>query len=240
MSYIGIPPFGQTIRTLTNITATASQTTFNITGGYIVGYVDVYLNGVLLTPSDYTATDGLTVVLGTGATASDEFQAISYQPVSLTNVLPSTGGTVSGNVTITGTLSLTTDLAVADGGTGASSFTANNVLLGNGTSAFQVVAPGTNGNILTSNGTTWTSAAAPDGLPSQTGNSGKYLTTDGSTASWAVVSSNTTSEGLYENANTISANYTISSGNNALSAGPITINSGITVTVPTGSTWTIV
>lgn len=49
-------------------------------------------------------------------------------------------------------------VTVAQGGTGAASFTANNVLLGNGTSAFQVVAPGTSGNILTSNGTTWTSA----------------------------------------------------------------------------------
>lgn len=83
MSYIGIPPFGQTIRTVTNVTATAGQTTFNITGGYIVGYVDVYLNGVLLAPTDYTATDTLTVVLTSGASLNDEFQALSYQPVSL-------------------------------------------------------------------------------------------------------------------------------------------------------------
>ena len=50
--------------------------------------------------------------------------------------------------------------AVARGGTGASTLTANNVLLGNGTSAVQFVAPGTSGNVLTSNGSTWTSAAA--------------------------------------------------------------------------------
>lgn len=49
-------------------------------------------------------------------------------------------------------------VSVAQGGTGASSLTANNVLLGNGTSALQVVAPGASGNVLTSNGTTWTSA----------------------------------------------------------------------------------
>jgi hypothetical protein len=46
---------------------------------------------------------------------------------------------------------------VANGGTGAATLTANNVLLGNGTSAVQVVAPGTSGNVLTSNGTTWSS-----------------------------------------------------------------------------------
>lgn len=50
-------------------------------------------------------------------------------------------------------------LGVANGGTGASSLTTNYVLLGNGTSALQEVAPGTSGNILTSNGTTWSSQA---------------------------------------------------------------------------------
>jgi hypothetical protein len=50
-------------------------------------------------------------------------------------------------------------LPVANGGTGATTLTANNVLLGNGTSALQAVAPGATGNVLTSNGTTWTSAA---------------------------------------------------------------------------------
>lgn len=49
------------------------------------------------------------------------------------------------------------------GGTGQTSLTANNVILGNGTSAVQFVAPGTNGNVLTSNGTTWTSAVLPPG-----------------------------------------------------------------------------
>lgn len=48
-------------------------------------------------------------------------------------------------------------LGVTGGGTGATSLTANNVLLGNGTSALQTVAPGTSGNVLVSDGTTWTS-----------------------------------------------------------------------------------
>ena len=52
--------------------------------------------------------------------------------------------------------------------------------------------------------------------------------------------SNITTYGLWENANTISANYTIGTNNNALSAGPVTVNSGVTVTVPSGSVWTVV
>ena len=50
-------------------------------------------------------------------------------------------------------------LPIANGGTGATTITANSVVLGNGTSAVQTVAPGTSGNILTSNGTTWQSTA---------------------------------------------------------------------------------
>lgn len=58
-------------------------------------------------------------------------------------------------------------IPVADGGTGASTLTANNVILGNGTSAPSFVAPGTSGNVLTSNGTTWTSAASAAGGSTQ-------------------------------------------------------------------------
>lgn len=64
-------------------------------------------------------------------------------------------------------------LSVASGGTGAATLAANNVLLGNGTSAVQTVAPGTAGNLLTSVGGTWASAPPPAGgvtsLNSQTG-----------------------------------------------------------------------
>lgn len=49
-------------------------------------------------------------------------------------------------------------LGAGGGGTGRTSLTLNNVLLGNGTNQVQFVAPGTSGNVLTSNGTTWTSA----------------------------------------------------------------------------------
>jgi hypothetical protein len=59
----------------------------------------------------------------------------------------------SKNLVSTGTL------GVDQGGTGLTTLTANNVILGNGTSTPTFVAPSTNGNVLVSNGTTWTSAA---------------------------------------------------------------------------------
>jgi hypothetical protein len=100
-----------------------------------------------------------------------------------------------------------------------------------------------NGYVLTAQsgntgGMTWATTA--EALPSQTGNSGEFLTTNGSAASWAAIQTgNTTSNGLWEHANTITSNYSVASGNNALTAGPITINSNVSVTIPSGSTWVI-
>jgi hypothetical protein len=45
---------------------------------------------------------------------------------------------------------------------------------------------------------------------------------------------------FYENDTNVTTNYTITDGKNAMSAGPITINSGVTVTVGDGETWTVV
>jgi len=46
--------------------------------------------------------------------------------------------------------------------------------------------------------------------------------------------------GYIENAATITTSSTINTGNNAISGGPVTVNSGVTVTVPSGSVWTVV
>ena len=54
-------------------------------------------------------------------------------------------------------------LTVSNGGTGAGSFTANSLLVGNATSSFQLIAPGTSANVLTSNGTNWYSSAPAAG-----------------------------------------------------------------------------
>jgi microcystin-dependent protein len=104
--------------------------------------------------------------------------------------------TLSGDVTGSGTTAITTTLAtvgVAKGGTGLTTLTANNVILGNGTSAPTFVAPGSSGNLLTSNGTTWqsTAPAAATGLPTgaimpfagASAPSGGYLLCDGSSVS---------------------------------------------------------
>ena len=45
---------------------------------------------------------------------------------------------------------------------------------------------------------------------------------------------------FYENDITVAASYSVSSGKNAMSAGPITLASGVTVTIPNGSVWSVV
>jgi hypothetical protein len=69
-----------------------------------------------------------------------------------------TGGTLS-NVSLTS--QVTGTLPVTSGGTGTASLTSNNIILGNGTSPVQFIAPGTSGNVLASNGTTWVSITPP-------------------------------------------------------------------------------
>jgi hypothetical protein len=146
MAYIGVPPFGQTVRTVTEITATAAQTTFNPTGGYPLGYVDVYLNGVALGSADFVAANGVTVVLNAAASSGDEFKSIAYWPVELVSQAETGGGATGGG----------------------------------------------------------------------------------------------TDQVFVENDQIVSFDYTLTANKNASSTGPITVNSGVSVTVPSGSRWVVI
>jgi hypothetical protein len=75
--YIGNIPVPQATQTRDNFTATAGQTTFQ-TSGYTPSYLDVYLNGIHLDPSDYTATNGTDVVLASGASVGDVVTVVAY------------------------------------------------------------------------------------------------------------------------------------------------------------------
>ena len=89
MAYIGRENNGFGVRSRFIYTATSNQTTFNTDDSgnalsYSDGaYVDVYLNGVLLDPADYTATSLTSIVLDSGATASDILEVIVYDVFSV-------------------------------------------------------------------------------------------------------------------------------------------------------------
>ena len=120
-------------------------------------------SGTLTSSGTLAVTGGLTLdgaagtsgqaLVSAGSSNTPTWSTLGTMASQSANAVAITGGTITG----------ITDLTVADGGTGSSTLSANAVLLGNGTSALQTVAPSTSGNVLTSNGTTWTSAA-PSGL----------------------------------------------------------------------------
>jgi hypothetical protein len=127
---------------------------FTAIASAIASKADINSPALTGTPTAPTATAGSnTTQLANTAFVKQEIVALGLGTMSTQNktAVDITGGTIVG----------ITDLAVADGGTGASTFTANSVVLGNGTSALNgnMVAPSTSGNLLTSNGTTWQSSA---------------------------------------------------------------------------------
>jgi hypothetical protein len=118
---------GTSTYTRTSFTATASQTTFSVT--YTAPYIAVYLNGVLLNATDYTATNGTSVVLSIAANAGDIVETIAYSTTSIgtpagsnTQVQYNSGGSLgaSSGFTFTGN-----DLNIPFGPSGAATSAAN-------------------------------------------------------------------------------------------------------------------
>jgi hypothetical protein len=103
-----------------------------------------------------TATDARTALSAAKLGANSDITSITGLTTPLTTAQ---GGTGTASTTFANlTTNVTGTLPVTNGGTGLATLTANNVMLGNGTSTPSFVAPSTSGNVLTSNGTTWTSA----------------------------------------------------------------------------------
>jgi len=147
MSYIGNEPIVSSTRTVYETLAVAGQTTF--TFNYTVGLLDVFVNGVKLISSDYTASNGTSVVLNTACAENDAIKLEAYGNFSVANAVAKSGDTMTAPLTITG-------------------------------------------------------------------------------------------KPFFENGQTVTADYSISANCNAMSAGPITINTGVTVTVPSGSNWVVI
>jgi hypothetical protein len=246
-SYVGNSPdlIVQARQTSYRFVATAGQS--NFTGADSNGLplvvdlhnTQVYLNGVLLDQTDYELT-AIQVHLLSGATVNDIVEVItapsfytsdmynkSEVDQKITNVIGSAGAALD-------TLGELSD-ALGDDANFASTVTTS--------LAGKVSKTSSTGSVNIPVGST----AQRDGTPSQ-----GYFRFNNSTnqfegyngTAWGAVGGGATGGAnnpvFYENDQTISVNYSITTGKNAMTAGPITIADGVDVTIPDGSTWTIV
>ena len=127
--------------------------------------------------------DGVAASKLTGALPAISGASLTALPATL----PASSGV---NLTALNATNLGSGTAsVARGGTGAGTHTANNILVGNGTSAIGSIAPSTSGNVLTSNGSTWAStAAAGGGGILQVKYANKLDTASSASNSWTAIS----------------------------------------------------
>jgi hypothetical protein len=214
------------------------------------------LNDIAATLTDSVAADGQTpmtgdldlnsnkiVNLAAGTIAGDAVEFSQLQ--AATSVVTITGGTINGatigattpasgrftTLEATGAFTAGSTAAITGNTTVGGTLTVTGLGSFNGTGALKVPV-----------GTT---AQQPTPVTGQI----RYNTTNNQyegygASAWGSLGGGATGGGgnqvFVENDQTVTTNYTITSGKNAMSAGPITINTGVTVTVPTGSVWTIV
>jgi hypothetical protein len=263
--------------TNTAIAIAGSAVTGNITGNAanVTGIVAVANGGT------GTATPALVAGTNVSITGTWPNQTInSSNPggtvTSVAATVPAFLSVTGSPITSSGTLAISysgTALPIANGGTGATASGAafnalspitstGDLIIGNGTNSATRLGIGANNYVLTSNGTTavWAVAsgsgativndtttatniyplfaAATSGSLS-TVNTGDtkllYKPSTGEFTSSIHISSN----GIQVNSKTVSTSYTIATGNSGMSAGPITIASGQTVTVASGSRWVV-
>ena len=203
------------------------------------------------TNSLYLATDVIT-----GGTWNGGTIGTAYGGTGLTSF------TSGGALYATSTSSLTSGtLPATSGGTGLSTYTTGDVIYASATNTLAKVGIGSTGQVLTVAGgiPTWAAAASGVTITNDTSTATALYPTFTSATSGSVSGLNVTStkltfvpttgsltapqtvasNGLVVNSNTVSASYSIPSGSSATSAGPMTVGSGVVVTVPSGSRWVV-
>lgn len=171
-----------------NIFVDAADTTKSLTidVGGSTGVAGVIATA-FTTAKTVTLPDATTTLVGTDTTQTLTNKTLTSPVLTTPNLGTPSALTLTNATGLSLTTGVTGTLPVANGGTNITTYTSGDVLYASATNTLSKLAKGSDGQILTlaSGVPSW--AAAPITLPSQSGNNGKYLTTDGSTASWGTL-----------------------------------------------------
>lgn len=203
---------------------------------------------------------------GTGVSVTNGAASVTIANTGVTGLTAGTGISVSGStgsVTVTNTapdqtVSITAGTGISVSGTypsftvantGVTSVTGTSPIVSSGGTTPAISIPqatsSVNGFLSSTDWTTFNNKASPFtyttnyipyGQGTTTPNQSANLTFDGTTQTAPIQRA---SNGIVTNSKTIATSYTIPSTDNAMSAGPVTINSGVTVTVASGSRWVV-
>jgi hypothetical protein len=166
------------------------------TGATDAATARINLGGTTVGANVFTLTNPSAITflkINADNTISTESAATYKTSLSLNNVENTAISTWAGstNIITLGTIAAgtwnATAIGTTKGGTGLTSYTTGDVVYASASNTLSKLAVGTSGQILTVNAGVPSWQDAPITLPSQTGNTGKYLTTDGSSASWGTL-----------------------------------------------------
>lgn len=228
MSYIGSAINPTVVKTENTVTATAGQTSF--TGlSYNPAALEIHINGVKLVPgADYTATDGTTITLATGANLGDVLNITSNNAINPTlSLVNSVAGTTLGR----------SEASVAAISAGQTTFTGFAYTPG----SIDVFLNGVKlqpADYTATNGTTVSLTVGAAIGEIVTVLSYNQINTQAGLGGGATGGAGDTV--FFENSQVVNNDYTLTAGKNAISAGPITIADTKTVVIPSGASWAIV